>query len=227
MDVLLPLLLTLPVFAPETVDPELLYRRMEERLLKAKTLTVKAQVRFEGDHRGESRAQFRLDREQQRLRYDRMMIPGRMERTVQVISDGQRIRSAGCSPLDEPVGPAFSGDAILIFLLWGLPEGIERIGWFCALGDPLIRPSLQEFKLVRREKIGTRATACISLTKSIAVSGGSWKREGKIWIDEATFLPVRRVEAHHGKCLQWTTTEDYEEIRFDEEMPANRFKLPD
>jgi hypothetical protein len=227
MKALLPLLLILPAYAQEAVDPELLYRRMEEKLLKAKTILIKAQVKFEGDRRGESRSLLRIDRAPQRLRYDRMMIPGEMDRNVQVISDGHRIRSVACSPVDEPVGPAFSGDAVLILLLWGLPEGIERIGWFCAHGDPLIRPSLQQFKLVRREKIGTRATACISLTKSVVVNGGSWKREAQLWIDEATFLPVRRTETQGGKCIHWTTIEDYEEVRFDEEMPAERFKLPE
>jgi hypothetical protein len=227
MKALLPFLLLLPASAQESDDPEALYRRMEEKLLKAKTILVKAQVKFEGDRRGESRTLLRIDRAPQRLRYDRMMIPGEMDRNAQVISDGQRVRSVGRNPVDEAVRPTFGQDSVRIFMLWGFPEGIERMDWYCGRGAPLIKAVLTDFKLIRREKIGTRSTACISLRKSVTCDWGSWSREMLLWIDEATFLPVRRVEARGGKCIHWTTTEDYEEVRFDEEMPAERFKLPD
>lgn len=213
--------------APAGESAEGFYRRMAEKLMKARTLRIKARVGFEGDHLGESPAVLRLDRDARRLRYERTMIPGRMESDHRVICDGSRLRGFHWNGPDLEIAENFSQEVIRVLLLWGMPEGIERLSGLANLSGL----ALEDFRMVRREKIDSRSTACISFVRSVTFNqpgaGGTWRREITFWIDEDTFLPVRRVERHSGKCLAWTVTEQFEPAAFDEEMPPERFKLPE
>jgi hypothetical protein len=199
--------LTLP---DESTQARAIYHRMESRILAAKTLFLRGRVRLEGDLRGDHPVRLRIATAENRLRYDR---PDGEEKGVFVSE-----------------GPDLGRTGLTMFTRWGLERGVAHHLWRDNHWKAIRTPDLENFRILRREEIGPHKTVAVLYEQVFQLPDSPvtnrWRRATTLWIDEETFLPVKRVQHDGGRCIHWTTTETYEELRFDEEMPAHRFAPP-
>lgn len=217
----------------ESSEAEAIYHRMEAKILGARTLLVRARLRFEGDRRGEPEVRLRVVKAENKIRYDRLRDPGEFPDDARIVSDGRQLRSQGGFSAEGEVETGFRdlGEvALVMFSRWGIERGVEGHLWYGSKYQEVRRPVLEDFRILHREEVGPRKTVAITYVLSFPLADrpgvSSWKRSTTLWIDEETFLPVQRVQHDGGRCIHWTTIETYEELRFDEEMPADRFTLP-
>lgn len=219
--------------AQEPDEAAALYRKMEEKLLAAKTIRLSATLKSEGEIRHESTGVLVLDKERHRVRHERTRVSGELPPTTRVFCDGRTLRSYGfIGPSQDIIKPslAFGRNYALALPRISFMTTLEWDGWNLEDGAWWKRVRLEGFKTLKKETLDGKPSVAISFTRVVNIdgpgSGGEVKRSVTLWIDAETFLPLKRVEAKSGKCLEWIETERYD-VKLDAPVADADFKLPE
>jgi len=212
----------------DSKEAEDLYRKMEEKLLKAKTIALKVNVKMEGEVKSEMKGELLVEPAAHKLRYEVEGQAGGMPAQKKVISNGGKMKSYGfggtywAEDLDASLsGPNF----IAAFTRLGLHRGIELRGSIRGGFDVQKQTTISGVKAIRREKLGGKDTLVTEVTVQVATPGGTSNQKVMLWIDEKTSLPVKSFRDMSAE-LQWTLTEEFTDLNIDGPIEAGKFQFP-
>lgn len=206
-------------------EAEQLFRKMEAKLLKARTLECAFEVKMAGgDGSGEFKGSVALA-EGNKLRVELAGKFGEKGGTLTIVSDGVKIviiDSDVPTPKTDDVPKALNERASAV---------TARAGAFMSVGlvmDPQAKDAtvdellkVAEFKLGKKEKLDGRDAQIIEykLTPKDENPGTV-----SIWLDAKTNLPLKRLIAIESDKL--TVTETYTKLTLDEKIDPKTFELP-
>jgi outer membrane lipoprotein-sorting protein len=205
----------------EKNEAETLFRKMEEKLAKAKTVRLK----MTGDM---DMMKMTLSGEMQlgeegRMRVDIDGKVGQEAMKAGAVSDGKRLRlhsSDKPQPREFDVtgklGP-LSRTCLARAGFVGALDSFDNEKGVKAEADELF--SLSAFKLGAKEKAGEREAQIVDYQID---KKGHRPSDASVWIDVETHLPLKRVLKKGGMTL----TESYSEMKLDERIDPATFELP-
>lgn len=213
-------LVALLIVPQEKDDAEALFKRMEEKVVKAKSLRAtlagemeEAKFKLSGD--------LLLD-EGSKVRIDVLGKGETEERKALVISDGKKLYmkssdSENAQGFDAP--ESFGKLMRTTFARAGFLSAFE----FCdsenrAKTDPGTAYTMTGLKLGAKEKIGDRNAQAVTYT----VTRKGRDAAATVWIDAATHLPLKRILKMEGMTL----SETYSDLKVDEKIDPAKFELP-
>lgn len=211
----------------EKNEAEALLRKMEDKLLEAKTL----QVRIEGSTRLPTGAatikSSLLIGEATEVRMELEIKSPKETLNFLAVSDGSKLHTSSSKrrsfPADSPVNlsnkvvHAFTraGTIFCGRLLEAVEEGQDSAG-------PREVPDLCNFKMGKKDKIGGRDAQRIHFT----LKGPDNPVTVTLWIDVATTLPIKRELRGMQGVVDVTTVETFTELKLDEKIDPAKFELP-
>jgi outer membrane lipoprotein-sorting protein len=207
----------------EKNEAEELFKRMEEKLVKAKTLQCKftismnrGELTFKGDYSADAENRIRIEAEAT------VRSLGLKEKGL-TVSDGKQVASSGQDPGSwlRFAAPASYGQSIRI--------GIARHGFMDAninagseldsKADAEKRFTASRFRMGKGEKINGRDAQQVLYR----MGRGSWQDDAAlIWIDKETLLPLKRSYQNEHTRID----ETYSGFKLDEKIDPARFELP-
>lgn len=215
-------LLALALFIPqEKNEAEELFKKMEEKFSKAKTVFLKFEgtlepqgIRMTGElHMGEGT----------RTRCEVEAKKDSEKDSTSIISDGKSIQLLGRG---NPISQTFDAPESFGRLMRigaaraGILVSMEFAGGQTKAGqDPKTAIVASGFKLGASEKVGDRESQSIEYTLS---KEGDLDASVTVWIDPETHLPLKRILKKGTKTL----TENYPKITLDEKIDPAKFELP-
>ena len=216
-------LAVLLVLPQEKNEAETLFRKMEEKVLAAKTVQLKmtgemkeAGLALSGDY---------LLGESGKIAVHLKGKQGDQEVFAKLTSDGKRIRleESGRGPAElfdsaDGVGKA-ARQCFAAAGLMGTLDQLNRDGKIKDLDKRLMVASA--FKLGAKEKVGEREAQIVEYvlgTKAAPEEGST----AVVWIDIATTLPIKRS----FRNVQMTLVENYSDLKLDEKIDDAKFELP-
>jgi len=235
----------------EVGQAEKLFRKLEERLAKAKTIRLeyKAALEFKDAKPGELGFKGKAPRvegllllqkgNKLRLQMDGRVLPLHDPGKAVVVSDGKTMRAGLPGPIPLRGGErtaekapanlhsAFVGsltrEGLLLFVMTHVAGGTLAENIRDDADRKVPRPT--GFKLRGREKVGGVLTQAIEFR--IKVSG--WKEEElpvTLWLDAKTSLPVKRVLRYEagGRVVGPTLTETYQSFKLDAVIDPGQFR---
>lgn len=224
---------------------EEMFRKLEEKLLKAETLQVSFKSSLERQRDGKRSSgllsgSIRL----QQGGKARLELEGRIEEPVsqQVVSDGKStVFLVGDTKTASAASPSLGRDVVLMLArTGGVPAVFETEKNLMMaeidrrtreLGgklepretDPLKKLRLSQFRTGPSEKIGGRDAGAIQF---VVDEAGKKPRQSLVtlWIDSTTYLPLRRrvIVESEGVVIE----ESYSEFKLDEKIDPAKFELP-
>jgi outer membrane lipoprotein-sorting protein len=223
-----PLLLALVLPAAEPNEAEKVFRQMETKVTKMKTVEVAFTVKVDNekiDAKGTV-----LVGEGNKLRVDVTDEGSGKKENHQMISDGSKMGMISNNDLKESKdAPAWLND--------GLKQTMCRGGVFLyvmAVANKIGTEKefkvdehfkLSDFKLGKKEKVGDKETQAVEYTLTIK-DKEPLSVPATVWIDTKTQLPVKRTLVVDEKGKKVTITETYSKIDPDAKMDAKQFELP-
>jgi outer membrane lipoprotein-sorting protein len=213
-------LAALLIVPQEKDDAESLFKKMEEKIVKAKSLRSKlagemeeAKFKLTGDLLLDEGSKVRID------------VQGKGEgdeKKALVISDGKKLymKSNDSDTAQGFDAPETFGKLIRIaFARAGFLSAFE----FCdsenrAKTGPETAYTMTGLKLGSKEKVGDRDAQAVTYT----VTRKGRDAAATVWIDTATLLPLKRVLKMDGMTL----SESYSDLKVDEKIEAARFEIP-
>jgi outer membrane lipoprotein-sorting protein len=209
-------------------EAEDLVRKMEDKLLKAKTIALKVKVKMEGEVKSEMKGELLIELAAHKLRYEVEGQAGGSPAQREVLSNGVKMKSYGFDGAYwvEDLNASLSGtNFVAAFTRLGLHRGIELGGSIRGGFDVQKQTTTSGVKAVRREKVGGKDTLVTEVTVRLVTSGGTSDQKVTLWIDEKTWLPVKSFRDMSGE-LQWTLTEEFTEFHLDESIEPGKFQFP-
>ena len=209
-------------------DAESLFKKMEEKLAKAKTVQVKSKgSSMTADGEMSAAVDLSWEAGNKARVASEMKIPGPGEFKSLFISDG---KSAALSGLEAKSGKTFQNLTPDLVRAWSRGGGFFASEWIEAATFKDARhpkrgivPKAVEFKSGPKEKVGPRDAQKLEYTLTEVESG---KVSMSLWIDLETHLPLKReMRGFHGR-EKMTFTEHYSDFKIDEEIDASKFELP-
>jgi hypothetical protein len=207
----------------ESNEAETLFKKMEEKLLAAKTIhvTLKGVMAQEGMKIGLT-TELHLGEKNQAC--DEFTLKnGRRELTGRCVSDGRKIAVLA---IDGKVDPARDAPETLGRLLRarfaraGVTAATEALQLDrIAKQDSATTIGVSDFKLGDKDKVQDRDARKIDYKMTKA---GEPDRQVTIWIDSATLLPLKRVITRAIVSL----TEEYTVLEVDGNIDPAKFELP-
>jgi outer membrane lipoprotein-sorting protein len=226
---LLPLVLLLVVPGAEPNEAEQLFRQMEAKIMKAKTLEcafdIKAGTQGKTDFTGKGTLYFG---EGNKFRLETSIEEeGKVEKAT-MISDGAKLAMrADKAPKGPQDLPPFLGQF--------LRAGISRIIIIPFLLDEQDLTEFKEkdykleeqcrvsdFKFGKKEMVGQQEAQIIEYTLTFKKQSA----HVSVWVDTKTKLPIKRVIAIPGNEKMGTLTENYSNLTVDGKIDPQRFELP-
>lgn len=208
------------LFAQEKTEAETLFRKMEEKILKAKTLRAKLAGALE-EQKFTITGELLFD-EGSKARIEIEGKSGEEVRTAVVISDGKKLRFASNEKSEADVFdvPESFGKLMRIsFARSGALSALEFADRESrAKTDPEAAYVVTGFKMEAKEKVGDREAQSVSYT----VTRKGRDAAATVWIDVETHLPLKRVL----KVDKVTLTETYTDAKVDEKIDAAKFEIP-
>lgn len=200
------------------------YRRVEETLAKAKTLSIKYRIDLvAGPSKMSADGTVHL-KEGNRLKITLTSVPGAPKQEASAASDGTTVR---CHPPrpgateTEWAAPATLNEDITLALLRAGCYELHRVPLRMHHSDlkPKEQMTLSDFRK-GEDDAGLR-------TVLFKVSEGSGGGEVKVWVDPKTWTLRRRVlSAEMAPGIKATVTENYEIFKLNGEIPNDAFALP-
>ena len=210
----------------EKNEAEELFKKMEEKLLQAKTLQCKVEGVVEPIKLKLAGALWFGEDNRVRLELD-----GRSEeatRSGTVISDGQGMRIAASDTARSIAAPDNIGRAMR---LWFARAGL--LSSFDAAGAPVTEFvdefAASGFKLGAKEKVGDREAQAVEFV--IKVSPRTLREDPAVvvWIDLKTHLPLKRTVTTKGSSFNMGETtvvrEIYSDFKLDGNIDPAKFEL--
>ncbi|HEU4339725.1 MAG TPA: hypothetical protein VFS19_06625 [Planctomycetota bacterium] len=198
-------------------EAETLFRKMEEKILKAKTLRAKLAGEMK-EKKFTITGEFLAD-EGSKVRIE---IEGKGEEEVRkalVICDGKKLSFTAEAPVTFEVPETFGKLMRASLARGGFLSALEFADRESkAKTDPEEAYKVTGFKMEAREKVGDREAQAVSYT----VTRKGRDAAATLWIDISTQLPLKRVL----KVDTVTLTESYSDVRVDEKIDAAKFEIP-
>ena len=216
--VLLAIALLLP---QEKNEAEELFRKMEEKLIAAKTIHLKTEGIIE-PVKLKLNGEFWLG-EKNRAR---MELEGRTEeenRVAVVISDGRTVRKAQDETSRSIAASEGFGEHVrTCFARFGFVGMMDS--WDSTINDPLEKHPLHEFKLGAKEKVGEREAQAVEFRMGE-------EDAATLWIDLKTNLPLKRTVTKGPRRFEkmgevTVIRELYTDVTLDEKIDPAKFELP-
>jgi len=214
--------LAIALFLPqEKNEAEELFKRMEEKLLKAKTLQCMVEGVVEPIKLKLS-GELWLD-EGNRAR---MELEGKTEevnRSAVIISDGRTVRKAQDENARSIVASERYGTHVrTCFARFGFLGMTDQ--WDDTVADPLETRRLSGFRLGAKEKVGEREA------QAVEYRIGGEPAEVTLWIDLKSHLPLKRTVTQapqrFGKMGEVTVIREmYADVKLDERVDPAKFEL--
>ena len=218
---------THPLPAQDRNEAENLFRQMEEKLSKARTL----ECVFEGKLQPKGSLKGSLafaENNKVRVEYSLESEGGRQV-TATVVSDGDKVVKVLNGKEPEPVFKAGTKDVPLE------PPSLREMtlrsfgltGGCVVLELPYFESKVSGFKLGKKEHLDGRDTQIIEYemtVEGVSVEGTSVSTA--VWLDAKTTLPVKRVTSiDKGAGDKQTVTETYTNLTLNKNVDAKTFEL--
>ena len=225
---LAPLMLLVLLPGADTDDAEKLFRQMEAKLAKAKTVECTYEAKAEGEKAGRMSGTLRFA-EGNKVRFE-VTDELREERVkATLIADGTKMTAVGEGvPKEVKDVPKWFSEAlaasitrsglVVVFFFNGTSEKPDEFKV-----DEQFR--VAEFKLGQKERVGDREAQVVRYLLTVkAVSNEPMSVA--VWVDTKTQLPLKRVLTAklHGK--KTTLTETYTKLEVDGKIDPKQFELP-
>lgn len=204
-------------------DAEKLFKKMEERLVAAKTLQFTVKVSTDRDPLDNMEMAFLLG-EGNKLRIDCKMHKGEPADQVLFVSDGKELKhkrgDQSWGPFKSPadqnavikIGTARAGGGY--FLMYYRMNTKEE----AAKSLPV-----SGFKSAGREKIDGTEAEIVEYAVEVPNRG---RVAVKVWIDPARLVPLRRTQVGDFQGKKVTATTTYAGFKIDEPIDDAKFKVP-
>jgi outer membrane lipoprotein-sorting protein len=222
-----PLVLVLALPAAEPNEAEKLFREMEAKLTKAKTLECVSTIQEKG--KPDYRVSLVLA-EGNKCRVELTRNEDRRILKSALISDGAKyVLIDGDDAKPAAVTPAWMNGYLRFFVVrfgghfaaFAATSGFERM-----TEDPMLEKDIvpSDFKLGNKEKVGEQEAQVIEYTIPIPFSED--KPHLIVWIDLKTRLPLKRVLTIGDGYKKETLTETFTKLNLDEKIDPKQFELP-
>jgi outer membrane lipoprotein-sorting protein len=211
-----PLVLLVLLPGAEPNEAEQLFRQMEAKVIKAKTVECAFDAKVEADKTGTIKGTLLLG-EGKKCRMEMGIEFGGMKEKFTMISDGTKMKAV----IDGKPTPA--EDANLGYvkeMRAAVVHGVAFTSWSTGLPVPVyFRAS--DFKLGKKEMVDKQEAQVVqyTLTHPLLRPKQEAKYDVTVWIDTKTQLPLKRV-------FNGTMTETYTKLEVDGKIDAKQFELP-
>jgi len=229
---LAPLVLLLVVPGADKDDAEKLFRQMEAKLMKAKTVDCAFDAKVEADKTGTLKGAVLLG-EGNKVRIEMSNESGGMKGEETVISDGTKSKASDKGALTTDV-PKWLGEAVR--------AAVARCGvaLLSVLGPRPADPEkefpekefkidehfqVSDFKLGKKEMVNKQEAQAVQYTLTLKKPKKE-KIEVSVWIDPKTQLPLKRVLTGTLDGKKMTITETYTKMEIDGKIDPKQFELP-
>ncbi|HEU4338797.1 MAG TPA: hypothetical protein VFS19_01910 [Planctomycetota bacterium] len=219
---LLALLAAILLPPQEKNEAEALFKKMEEKLAKATSITAKVKGSIEQKMLTlEVEAEIHLA-EGNRARGAFTLTSDAQTLTSGVVSDG---KTTHVTPTQGPAQTFATLDKLgpLLAGTYGRGGVVTTIGM---LNNSRVGPAdldskapVKDFKMGAKEKVGDRDTQAVEFKLTL---GKEADIEVTVWIDLATHLPVKRTMKSTKNTIQETTVD----VKLDEKIDPAKFELP-
>ena len=224
----MPILALFAISLPqESHEAQELFRKMEEKFTKAKSVQVSWRVAAkvkEGDITAQGSVF--LD-EGNKARMD---VTGKVidtEQKDQIISDGKTLNTYGSrrSSVDTPKD--FNRTVLGSLARGGAVNALTVINmkYYARESDPSKLFTLSSFALGKKEKVDKREAQVIEFKAKLEPA--NQEAQVKLWIDSETGLPLRRVFTVNEMNQELVSTETYSDLKFDEKIDPKKFEFPE
>ena len=221
---LLAILAAVLIAPQEKNEAEELYKKMEAKILEAKTI----QARLQGsmiqdtqhlDMRGEL-----LLGEKNQARYEITTQIGSTVTPSTAVTDGKKMAlvypDGKGAPTNAAIPEKFGRLMRVRLARAGVVAATEAMQVEKLLKeDPATTIRVRDFKLGAKEKVAWREAQQVEYRMTKA---GEPDRAATVWIDLETHLPLKRVL----RMGPWTVTERYLSFSLDEKIEPSKFELP-
>jgi len=214
-------------------EAEELFKKMEEKVHKARTIQYESDSALEGkqgNQRGSMGTKL-MFAEGNKTNFTFNISDGGKKQTMQSISDGKRQKNGKddkFAKAEETPKHLTAGIATLLTrvggmggLLFAAPEEENPLKADKLDKDKLAR--LSDFKLGKKEKIGDVEAQSITYSAKM----GNIKLLVSVWIDAKTNLPVKRVFETGEGAQTMKVTETIKSIKLDEKVDDKLFEVKD
>ena len=204
-------------------DAEKLFKKMEERLVNAKTLQFSVKATSDRSEQDTTVAKFQLG-EGNRLRVDYQMGSGGPENTTVFVSDGKELKQKRQEQSWGPWKMAADLNAVAKIGTARLGGGFFLQFYRLETRDAATKAlPVSGFKSGGKEKIGEVETEIVEYTVEHAERG---RMTIKVWIDPLQALPLRQTLTGEFQGKKVVATSVYEGFKIDEKIAEEKFKLP-
>jgi len=218
---------TVLLLPQERNEAHALLKKMESKLLDAKTLQLKVEGTSRLSNSPVTLKSSLLIGEDNRFQFDLDVAKSEGNVIFQAVSDGSKWKTSIDKfniPIDVP--PNLKVQLVEAFFRSGT---LFCARWLEAMADkedkrPEFRklPDYANFKMGRKEKMGGRDVQLIHFT----IKGPDNPVSVSLWIDVGTTLPVKRELRGMQGVVDVTTVETFSELKLDEKIDPAKFELP-
>jgi outer membrane lipoprotein-sorting protein len=213
-------------------EAEQLFRRMEAKLVAAKTVECQAEVKMKAEKEVALKGTLLLA-EGNKLRLEVVEEEGGKTEKGTLVSDGTTMAAVGDLPTKRPADtapPWLAGStrAALVRASLTVPtDFFVRRSAAKSLEFLWVNGTfrLSDFKLGKKETVGDREAQVVEY-KLVLVGLYSRPIAVQLWIDTKTGLPLQRVLTAGTGDRQMTITESYPKLTLDEKIDPKQFELP-
>lgn len=204
------------------------WRKLEESIVKAKTVTVRFRVEGTGAQEAPDR-DLRANgtmtlKEGGKMRLEITMTTGGRERKSVLIGDGKNLSLAvdGAETRSVPAAKGTEGLApLLLARLGAMMSSFMPVG----AGAPEGSLSIEVSGVKAGEDDGAAKTLQFVTTNKVREKVMS-ATDTRLWWDPKTRLPIKRVlTLRKGDAVQGTLTETYEKFELDADVPDETFRV--
>jgi outer membrane lipoprotein-sorting protein len=226
---LAPLMLLVLLPGADKDDAEKLFRRMEAKLAKAKTVECAYEAKVEADKTVTIKGTLLLG-EGNKIRMEVNGESGGMKEKLTMISDGTKVKvipeGAPARSLED--APKWMGEAVRAVVA---RCGVARLVMSTGLAPQKDKEfnvdeylQVSDFKLGKKEMVDKQEAQVVQYILTLKLKDE--KVEESVWIDTETQLPLKRVliTAMDGKKM--TLTETYTKLEIDGKIDPKQFEPP-
>jgi outer membrane lipoprotein-sorting protein len=211
--------LVLLLCAQDKPTAEELYNKVQDKQIKAKSLSFKAQVKAKPRDTNPVGGEWTVEAAYKEGNKAAILVNGTNSKDFKILCDGSKTWHGEPGHAHSHEAPkTYSDDMRAI---------AARAGVMVMLGsveDPEAAKSMKAsgFKFGAEEKIGDRNAQLIEYTLTLSAGGRDIKINQQLYVDAESQLPLkRRVTDEHGTDI----TENYSDAKLDAEIPEDTFKV--
>jgi outer membrane lipoprotein-sorting protein len=210
------------------------FRKIEETIQKAKTLSIKFHfkaAKLTSDEELELDGTF-LSKDGNRIRLECSTLRGELKRELPIIvSDGSRVASFADGKIRQEKEASHNFNATLAVLttrggVVSLMAGIQSL----LVGEKKDTPNAGEAMSITEIEMGEDDGAMKTLNYKTVIKlppSRTASVEVRLWYEPESLKLVKRTMSHKGKSGSGTITETYNEFTINADIPDEKFKVPE